>query len=335
MSLDSDVLIDRRRLRRKVSFWRVVSFLALAALLLWGGAEATGLGELARSEKHIARIEISGPITYDRRQLEMLEAIAKDDTVQGVIVSINSPGGTTSGGEALYNALRKIAEKKPVTASITTLGASAAYLSAIASDHLVAQYTSLTGSIGVLFQYGNAKGLLDKIGVEMDAIKSAPLKAEPNFYEPATPEVKEALQDIIDDTYMWFVGLVAERRGLSQERALQLANGQVYTGHQAKGLELIDEIGGEQAAHQWLIEKKGLSSDLKIIDWKPESDERTLPFPANLLGFLGSENQNLIHSLLKTAKSVVDSSLPLDGLVSVWQAPDAATVSALGGAKHD
>ncbi|KZL19385.1 putative signal peptide peptidase SppA [Pseudovibrio axinellae] len=335
MSLDSDVLIDRRRLRRKVSFWRVISFIALAALLLWGGAEATGFGELGRSENHIARIEISGPITYNRRQLKMLEAIADDDSVEGVIVSVNSPGGTTSGGEALYNALRKIAEKKPVTASITTLGASAAYLSAIASDHLVAQYTSLTGSIGVLFQYGNAKGLLDKIGVEMAAIKSAPLKAEPNFYEPATPEVKEALQDLIDDSYMWFVGLVAERRGLSKERAIQLANGQVYTGHQAKTLGLVDKIGGEEAALSWLVEEKGLSSDLEVIDWKPESEERILPFPANLLGYLGSENENLLHSLLKTAKSVVESSLPLDGLVSVWQAPDAATVSALGGAKHD
>ncbi|SDR23348.1 signal peptide peptidase SppA [Pseudovibrio sp. Tun.PSC04-5.I4] len=335
MSLDSDVLIDRRRLRRKVSFWRVLSFLALAALLLWGGVEATGFGDLARSQDHIARIEISGTITYDHRQLKMLEALAEDDSVQGVIVSINSPGGTTAGGEAIYNALRKIAEKKPVTASITTLGASAAYLSAIASDHIVAQYTTLTGSIGVLFQYGNAKGLLDKIGIQIDAIKSAPLKATPNFYEPATPEVKETLRSLIDDTYMWFVGLVAERRGLSQERALQLANGQVYTGHQAKELELIDEIGGEHAAYQWLIDKKGLSSDLEIIDWKPESEERSLPFPANLLGFLGSESQNMLHSLLKTAKSVVDSSLPLDGLVSVWQAPDTETVSALGGAKHD
>ncbi len=335
MSLDSDVLIDRRRLRRKISFWRVISFLALAALLLWGGSKVTGFGDLGRSERHIARIEISGPITYDRRQLKMLEEIAEDDAVQGVIVSINSPGGTTSGGEALYNALRKIAEEKPVTASITTLGASAAYLSAIASDHLVAQYTSLTGSIGVLFQFGNAQGLLEKIGVEMDAIKSAPLKAEPNFYEPATPQVRETLQEVIDDTYMWFVGLVAERRRLSTERALELANGQVYTGNQAIDLDLIDEIGGEEAAHQWLISEKGLSSDLEIIDWEPESNERSLPFPVNLLGFLGSDNQNFIGSLLKTAKSVVDSSLPLDGLVSVWQAPDAAPVSALGGARHD
>ncbi len=335
MSLDSDTLIDRRRLRRKVSFWRVVSFIALAILLLWAGIEAAGLSGLARSEKHIARVEINGTITYDKRQLEMLDAIADDDSVRGVIVSIDSPGGTTSGGEALYNALRKIGKKKPVTASIKTVGASAAYLSALASDHVVAQYTSLTGSIGVLFQYGNAKGLFEKIGVQMDAIKSAPLKAEPNFYEPATPETKRVLQELIDDTYQWFVGLVAERRDLPKERALELANGQVYTGHQAKALALIDEIGGEQAAHQWLIDEKGLSSSLEIIDWKPESEVTELPFPANLLGFLGSDTEKMLNSLFKTAKSVVDSSLPLDGLVSVWQAPDAATVSALGGAKHD
>ena len=335
MTLDTDVLIDRRRMRRKLSFWRVVSFLALAALLIWAGAAATGYGDLAKSRSHIARIELSGPITYNKRQLDMLEALAEDKSVKGVLVVINSPGGTTSGGEAIYNALRKISKEKPIVASITTLGASAAYLSAIATDHLVAQYTSLTGSIGVLFQYGNVGGLLDKIGVEMDTIKSAPLKAEPNFYEAASPEVKQVMQTLIDDTYMWFVGLVAERRGVEQTMALKLANGQIYTGHQAKELNLIDEIGGEAEAHQWLIKEKGLSSDLDIIDWKPESDEPSLPFPANLVGYFSPEGGSLMLSLLKTAKSVVDSSVPLDGLVSVWQASDAAPVSALGGANND
>ncbi|MDD7909787.1 signal peptide peptidase SppA [Pseudovibrio exalbescens] len=336
MSLDSDIVIDRRRLRRKVSFWRILCFLIVVLGIGTFILMNSSVADFSKSRQHIARITVNGAILDDRERLEMISRIAESDSVRGVIVSINSPGGTTTGGEALYGALRKLAEEKPVVATIGTIGASAGYMTAIAADHVVARYNSLTGSIGVLFQFGNAKGLLDMIGLEMDTVKSSPLKAEPNFYEPASPEAKAVLESLVTDSYEWFVGLVAERRGFTSEEAHALANGQVYSGHQAVENKLVDAIGGEEVAITWLEEERNVPSDLKVIDWKiPKETELGLFANASSGNSLPANLDYLLNALIYSAKNLGDQASSLDGLVSVWHAPGAATRSMQGGAEHD
>ena len=150
-----------------------------------------------------------------------------------MIVAINSPGGTTAGGEELYEALSALRAKKPVVAVISELGASAAYMTAIAADRIFARRLSIVGSIGVLFQHVDAGKLLDTIGVDFDKVQTGPLKAEPDIDEPMVGEVRASLQSLVDDSFPWFVDIVAERRGLTRPETLALADGRILTGRQA------------------------------------------------------------------------------------------------------
>ncbi|MEP3278367.1 MAG: signal peptide peptidase SppA [Stappiaceae bacterium] len=320
MAFDADVLVDRRRLRRKLSFWRVFAFIALAGALIAALAFFGGFNQFERSSSHIARFSISGVIYDSRPQLETLAEIAKNENVKGVIVAINSPGGSTAGGEALYNALRELAEKKPVVAQIGTVGASAGYMVALASDHIVARRNTITGSIGVLFQYGNAAKLMDTIGVSMDAVKSSPLKAEPTFYEAATPAARAMLADLVNDTYDWFVGLVAERRKLDTAKARQLSNGRIFTGHQAQKDGLVDALGGEETAVAWLEKEKKLEKDLPIVDWRPQTQQKGLPLAQAVSGFFSQVVKYVISDGLNQQSGLISQGLALDGLVSVWHA---------------
>ena len=324
MSLDADSLIDRRRMRRKLTFWRVAFFLVLAIAVIGGILYAAGLGGPSKRSPHIARIAIDGVILENRDQLKLLKKISKANTVKGVIVSINSPGGSTTGGETLYFGLRELADKKPIVAEIRTVGASAGYMVALAADHIVARYNSITGSIGVLFQYGNIGKLMETLGVKMDAVKSAPLKAEPDFYSETSPEAIAMLDRLVKDSYDWFVNLVAERRGMNSNEARALADGQIYTGHNAHDLKLIDAIGGEEAAVKWLEEKRSVEKDLPVITWTVEEAENGLPLAESMSQSLGEGFAKGLSASLNVAKGLIPRGLTLDGLVSVWQASGAA-----------
>ncbi len=330
MSLDADALVDRRRMRRKLTFWRVVAFVLVAAALIGGTIYAAGLAGPSKRSPHIARLAIDGVILENREQLKLIEKISKAKSVQGVIVSINSPGGSTTGGEALYEALRKLADKKPVVAEIRTVGASAGYMIALAADHIVARYNSITGSIGVLFQYGNIAKLMDTIGVEMDAVKSTELKAEPDFYSETTPAAQEMLKVLVTDSYDWFVALVAERRGFSEAEARRAADGKIFTGKRAKDLKLVDTIGGEDAAVAWLETEKSVAADLPVINWTVKKDQNPLSMSDSLALNIGEGIANGVADHLNSAKGLIPRGFTLDGLVSVWQAPEAAHEKSVG-----
>ncbi len=324
MSVDVDTLVDRRRLRRKVTFWRVATFIVIAVALISGLLYVSGVSDLSKRSAHIARIPIEGIIVENRKTLQMIEKIRKADAVKGVVISINSPGGSTTGGESLYEALRELAEKKPVVAEIRTVGASAGYMVALSADHIVARYNTITGSIGVLFQFGNIQKLMETVGVEMDAIKSAPLKAEPDFYSETTPEARAMLRSMIMDSYDWFVDLVAERRALAPAKAKELADGRVLTGHQAMAEKLIDAIGGEDKAIAWLESEKGVAEDLPVVTWRANESLEELPFSSRLSRELGKGIGSVLLEPINEAKGLIPRGLTLDGLVSVWQASDAA-----------
>ena len=314
--MDTEAILDRRRLRRRASFWRVSAFVILAVTIVVGAGVATDMDTFkgVASGGEVADIKVDGFIMTRPGAVDLVDKAAKDDSVKAIMLHIDSGGGAASGGEALYRSIRRASEKKPVVAVIDGLGASAAYMTAIAADHVVARESAITGSIGVIFQYGHIEDLLQKIGVEYAEIKSAPLKGEPSLFHPPTPGAEAMLRNVIDDTYEWFVGLVAERRKLPMTTARQLADGSIYSGRQALRLKLIDAVGGDEEARAWLAAEKGISTDLPLKEWKPDESffamlqENALVGIARLLG------------LDDEAASILPRRLAVDGLLSVWQA---------------
>lgn len=271
MSSDADLLADRRSLRRKLTLWRLLAVLGVIAVAVIGGLAWRGVGPVSASSAHIARVTISGFISGDRRTLELIKSL-EDSRAAAVLVKIDSPGGTVSGSEAIYDALRRLAAKKPMVAVVDGLAASGGYIAAVGSDRIVARQTSLVGSIGVLFQLPKVGSLMDTLGVKVEEIKSSPLKAAPNAFEPTSPEARAALQRVVDDNYDWFKRLVRERRNLADPEVAVVSDGRVHTGRQAAALKLVDEIGGEPEAIAWLEREKGVAKNLKIRDWRRRSE---------------------------------------------------------------
>lgn len=316
MALRADDLIDRRRLRRKLTFWRVAAIgivaLGVIALSAWFyGDDFTG-----SAVDHIAKVRIEGTITEDEELIKRLETIRQSSKVKGVILSIDSPGGTTVGGESIYEEVRKLAADKPVVAEVGTLAASAGYMIASAADHIVARKTSIVGSIGVLIQYPDVSGLMDKLGVKLEEVKSSPLKASPSPFKPTNDDERAMVRKLILDSYDWFVGIVAERRKMTREQALALADGSIFTGRQGVANGLIDAVGGETEAVGWLA-TKGVDAKLKVIEWKDTERRGGFLFSKAMAQTIGSAlglpaySGDVIHELGADR-------LFLDGLVSVW-----------------
>src|SRR6202048_1596288 len=268
MSLDSDVIVDRRRIRRKLTFWRVTAALvAIAAVAIVGVVVTPGGRGALTTSGSIARVNIEGLIRSDQERVEALERL-ENSKAAAVVVHINSPGGTTAGSEQLYDALVRLKAKKLLVVVVEGLAASGGYITAIAADHIVAQQSSLVGSIGVLFQYPNFTDLMKTVGVKVEEVKSSPLKAAPNGFEPTSPEARAALDALVKDSYAWFRGLVKERRGMDDALLEKVADGRVFTGRQAVDLKLIDQLGDEKTAIAWLVAQKNGKSDLPVRDYK-------------------------------------------------------------------
>ena len=314
MAQRADDLIDRRRLRRKLTFWRaltiIVILLAIGGVAAWFGGDGTGSGS------HIAKVRITGTITQDDKLLERLEKIRKSPRVAGVIVQIDSPGGTTTGGESIYEAVRKIAAEKPVVAEVGTLAASAGYMIASATDHIVARQSSIVGSIGVLIQYPDVTGLMDKIGIKLEEVKSSPLKASPSPFKPTNEEERAMVRRLIMDSYDWFVDIVANRRSMTREQALALADGSIFTGRQGLQNKLVDALGGEEEAVAWL-ESKGVAPDLRVIEWKPKEGTASLLLSQSLVRNI-ARALGLPEQSGDVVRELGMERLFLDGLVSVW-----------------
>ncbi len=317
----ADDIIDRRRLRKKISFWRILSFailaIALIGMILFGARDLL----LSKTGKaHIAKVEITGVITNDGPMLKLLETLKEEKKVKGVILSLSSPGGSTVGGEAMFEGVRSLSEAKPVVTSVGTLAASAGYMIASASDHIVARRSSIVGSIGVLFQYADASELLDKIGVKVKAVKSSPLKAEPSPFNPASDEAVAMIDRLIQDSYHWFVDIVTERRDLTRTQVLNLADGSIFTGNQGLANGLIDAIGGEETALNWLKTEKELSEDLEIVAYKPVRPGDTLfGTLTGLQRIAEAFGLDLTPTQALHLKDAIQERLPLEGLVSQWQ----------------
>lgn len=269
MSLDADLLLDRRRLKRRLSLWRAVAVLAVAGVALAfvlrddraGGGLLPGLGGA-----HVARLNVSGFIGDDRKLIEELDRLRRNDSVRALLVAIDSPGGSVAGGEGLHNALARMAADKPVVAVMGGTAASAGYMVALPAQRVFARGSTVTGSIGVILQSFDASDLLAWLGVNAETVASGRFKDQPSPFRPLTEEGRAELARVVQDLHAQFVAMVAEGRRMDPARVRELADGRVFTGREALALGLVDALGGEAEARAWLAETRAVPESLPAQD---------------------------------------------------------------------
>jgi len=302
MSLNADILLDRIRLKQQMNRWRLLAIVivVLAALFLF----EKGTRYSPIKSDYIARISVEDVISDDRDLSKLIKKVEEDSHAKAVFVWLDTPGGSAVGGQQLYLDLMHLSKVKPTVAVMRTMATSAGYMAALGTDHLVAREGSITGSIGVIMEAFEATELAKKLGVNPITVKSGPYKASPNPFEKYTPEQNAVIQAIIDDFFDWFVDIVAERRGLPHDTVKKLADGRIYTGRQALKAKLIDELGGEDEAREWLKKTKRIDSSLDIEDVKIEK-----------------ETPGLFDQLSQLANGKIGAHLlqKLDGLQAIWQ----------------
>jgi protease-4 len=323
MSLDADAIVDRRRMRRKLTFWRVSALLiALLALVGLAAALVPG-GRLTAPGAYIARIKVQGLIRGNQDRVAAIERLAKS-RARAVIVHIDSPGGTTAGSEQLYDSLRALQANKPMVVVVDGLAASGAYIAAISAEHIIAHDTSLVGSIGVLFQYPNFTDVLKTIGIKVEEIKSSPLKAAPNGFEPTSPEARAAIAAIVTDSYAWFKDLVKDRRQMSDAQLAAVADGRVFTGRQGVGLKLVDSLGNEKTALAWLEKEKKVPASTPVRDYSLEPRFSELSFLHVAAWIFEAVGLNaMAHRIEAWGAVQAIERLNLDGLLALWHPPSA------------
>jgi protease-4 len=302
LGLETDLLLDRRRLKRRLFFWRAFT---VAALLL--AVIVAGRGALPGGGAHVARLNVSGIITNDRKLIETIDAVARDDSARALIVSIDSPGGSVAGGETLHAAIARVAARKPVVAVMGGLAASAGYMIAMPANRVFARESTLTGSIGVLLETAEVSGLLAKLGVSSETVVSGPLKDQPSLTHKTSDAGRAVLNDIVADMYDQFVQMVATGRHMDPARVRELADGRAYTGRQALKLGLVDAIGSEPEARAWLDTEKHVGAGLPVRDVEKRGlAERTF----------GDALSGMFDGAVKT---VFSQGLNLDGAWALWQ----------------
>ena len=321
MSLDADLIVDRRRMRRKLTFWRVLAVvIAIVAVVGLAASVTKRGGAMSATGDYIARIEITGLIRNDQQRVESLEQLAKASGAKAVIVHIDSPGGTTAGSEQLHDALKGVAAVKPMVVVVDGLAASGGYIAAMSADHIVAQETSLVGSVGVLFQYPNFTDVLKTIGIKVEEIKSSPLKAAPNGFEPTSPEARAAIESLVKDSYAWFRGMVKDRRKMDDATLETVTDGRVFTGRQGVGLKLVDELGNEKTAIAWLTKEKRIKADTPVKDWdlKPRFSDLSILHLAAAVALEAVGANALAQRVEAWGSLQAADRLNLDGLLALW-----------------
>jgi protease IV len=321
MSLDADAIVDRRRMRRKLTFWRV-SAIVIALLAVAGAAYVLSpRNRLLPAGNYVARIKIEGLIRDNRDRVEALDRLSRS-TARAVIVHVDSPGGTTTGSQQLFESLRALQAKKPMVVVVDGLAASGAYIAALSSDHIIAHDTSLVGSIGVLFQFPNFTGVLKTIGIQVESIKSSPLKAAPNGFEPTSPEARAAIEAIVLDSYAWFKGLVKDRRHMNDAQLAAVSDGRVFTGRQGVGLKLIDGLGNEQTARDWLAAEKHVPANTPVRDYSLQPRFSELSFLHMAAWTFQAVGLSAFAQHLEEWGAVqAVERLNLDGLLALWHPP--------------
>ncbi len=236
-----------------------VFLLSILFLSRFGEEKTFALGD------KIAVVDIKGMISSSRDIVEQIDKFKEDSDVKAIILRINSPGGGVGPSQEIYREVLRARQKKKIIASMESVGASGGYYVACASDLIVANPGTITGSIGVVMEFSNIEDLLKKIGLQSYVIKSGKHKDIGSPVREMTPEERSILQGVIDSVHSQFVRAVAEGRNMEEGKVEQIADGRIFSGEQAKALGLVDRLGGLQDAIEIAAEMVGIKGKPTVI----------------------------------------------------------------------
>ncbi|MDI2112488.1 signal peptide peptidase SppA [Commensalibacter nepenthis] len=311
MQIESDLLLERQKIRRKLVLWRCIACVVFIVSIVTIVA-GSSLFKMGRNTDHLVKLKIEGIIGSDvSKQVKLIDDALADKSVKGLILCVNSPGGAVTGGEQLHDAIMHFAKKKPVVVSMGGVAASAGYMISVPANRIFALNSTLTGSIGVIMQAPDISGLLGKVGINVDQLVSGPLKGQPSMVKPLSSQGREMLQGLIENFYDQFVGMVAEGRHMDIAKVRELGDGRPYSGQQAVKNGLIDQIGTEQDAKKWLIHYSKLSSDIKVIELKNKKPSKW--FSRFVGETLGDSVNGFMHQV------VYNDHENLDGAIAIWK----------------
>jgi protease-4 len=306
MTVHADTLIDRIKLKTQLTRWRIlaiaIAVISLVVLIESKSSSLGGVGGPIRGH-YIARITIDGVIGDNKKLSELIKEVKEDSYAKAVVVWVDSPGGSAVGGQQVYLDLRDLAKDKPVVAVMRSMATSAGYMLSLGADRIFAREGTITGSVGVIMETAEITELAQKLGIKPIVFKSGDNKASPSPIEKLTPEQSAVMQTVIKDFYNWFSALVVERRKLKPEQLEAISDGRVFSGRQALALQLIDQLGGEKEAVEWLEKNKKIDTGLEVEDVA-----------------LKQEKPSFFDEISQKASDAIfsRSHLGLDGLIAIW-----------------
>ncbi len=234
----------------------------------------------------VALINVEGVIFDSKSVIDELKDYASDNSIKAIVLRINSPGGGVAPSQEIYDEVKKAMEKKKVVVSMGSVAASGGYYIACPADMIVANAGTLTGSMGVIMEIPNIEGLMQKIGVEHQVIKSGRHKDIASVFKTMSPEERALLQEVLDDVHGQFIEAVSEGRGLTVEKVKALADGRIFTGRMAREVGLVDELGNLDAAIKFAGELSGIEGEPEVVQKEEEEGFFDLirgSFPKSLL----------------------------------------------------
>lgn len=295
-----ELLLERGKLNNKILLLKGTLMLLLICIVgyLYSSKNPTNPD---KKPDYLGLIKIENEIFEDSKFDKMLDDIEKSNSIKGLVIQINSPGGSSGASEKIYHKLSLIRKKIPIVSSISSLGASGAYLIALSSDRIFAQNMSLTGSIGVVMQTAEIVELAEKLGIKFKNYKSSEFKAAPSPMEVSSPQVDKAIMDIISDSHSYFIELVALNRKIDNNEAAKLADGRIYTGRQAVSNKLVDEIGTLENAIEWIKKEKNLDNNIELREIEPK---KKIEFLDMLIDKIGESSKAIFNNASSKLMSV-------------------------------
>ena len=257
--------------KKNSSFVRRLFFLVLILFALIGilSLASEWIPE-QRAQNRIGVIDVTGIISGSQHIVNQVKKFRQDKRIRGIVLRIDSPGGSVGPSQEIYDEVLKTREGgKIIYASMGAMAASGGYYIASAAEKIFANPGTLTGSIGVIMAFTNAKGLMEKIGLQPKIIKAGEYKDIGSPARAMTEKERNLLQSVVDDVHQQFIEAIASGRGISIEEVTTIADGRIFTGRQAHSLNLVDELGGLQATIDQLSDKVGIIGAPKIVKEKP------------------------------------------------------------------
>ncbi len=271
--------------------WKRVMWMFLGGFFVFLIGKALIPDFLEAAKEGVAIVRVEGPILDSHQTVEELKSFGTDPLIKAIVIRIDSPGGGVAPSQEIYNAVKRIRKEqnKAVVASMGTVAASGGYYIAVATDRILANPGTLTGSIGVVMQLANFQELMEKIGVKNIVVKSGKFKDVGSPFRPMREEERQLLKAVMDDVHRQFIEAVADGRSLDASEVEQFADGRVFTGQQAKSILLVDDLGDLQDAIKLAGELGGIEGEPRVVETAEPFSFREF-LESKMFGRVGSLN---------------------------------------------